>query len=556
MAAPWPAQQRPDGQYRNWLGGGTRYGEAMMGYALLQTGLRTKSGTYLRSGLRAIGWTASRPAGYRSRESALENFAMASAYNLVRRRLSGDAVFRRIRPAWEGFLRRITPVGQFFYQPRLDRFSNHYVIEAAGTLELLRTGLRSPRRDAILGGQRARASAGARRMLLEFVPGYVARTGGILSDRPDAPLSYQGLTIGFYARALELLGRRTTSRARTALQRAVKASWTFTAPDGDSGYYGRSSEEGWGLAGAAYAAEAAARLPGSSAGWDTRYRALGERVLFRLRDVHGVGSNGLFVVPALRQGKLARRAVDGTPATSFAALALVLSEWGLRAMAPGGRRIGILAADRPVRAVLGTGEARFAVVRRARTWLAVRMTRSVDRPNDLRYDFGLVAYKTQRDGAWRDVLRARPRVTVGRDSAGPVLRAGSAAGLPFGKRIRTARSGAVTVIGGFRTAAGQVLRRGVRFTFTPAGRCVREAVVVRRGDRIEQSFFLRTAAGPARRTSSSLTDGDQEITASQPFATTIGGRYTSAIDAKLGRARLRFTVRRAGRLVTTVCPGT
>jgi len=550
MATAWPGQQAPSGKYRNWLGGGTRYGEAMMGYGQLLAGLRTGKRAYVRSGLRAVTWSATRRPGYWSRESSLENFAMASAYNLARRSLGKDRTFRRVRPSWERFLRRVTPVGQFFYT-RTDRFSNHYVIESAGMLELLRTGLRSGNPAAVLGGARGRALSGARWMLLAYVPSYVARTGGIMSDKPDAPLAYQGLTIGFYARALELLGRASTARARAALDRAARSSWLLTAPDGDGGFFGRSMEEGWSLAGAAYGGEAAARLKGSSRGWDSRFRALSERVLFRLRDVHGVGANGLFVVPSLRQGKLAKRAVDGTPATSFAGLALVLIEWGLRAMAPGGRTVGILASDRPVRAQLGAGEGRFAVVRRDKLWFAVRRMRSADRANDLRYDFGLVAMKTPAGGTWRDVLRVRPRVTRGRDTTGPVLRVGGAAGLPLGERMSISRAGVVTVVGGFRTAGGRVLRRGVRFTFAPAGRCVRTTVAARRGDRLEQSFFFR---GKPRRSSTALVDGDQRVGASQPFSAAVGGRYTSAIDVKLDRARLRFVARRAGALVVSVCP--
>src|SRR6266496_295035 len=36
MARPWPALQRPSGHFRAGIGGGSRYGDAMVGYALLQ----------------------------------------------------------------------------------------------------------------------------------------------------------------------------------------------------------------------------------------------------------------------------------------------------------------------------------------------------------------------------------------------------------------------------------------------------------------------------------------------------------------------------------------
>src|SRR5262245_17359170 len=43
IAAPWPKLQQPTGRFKNILGGGTRYGEATLGYALLQAGARAKN---------------------------------------------------------------------------------------------------------------------------------------------------------------------------------------------------------------------------------------------------------------------------------------------------------------------------------------------------------------------------------------------------------------------------------------------------------------------------------------------------------------------------------
>jgi len=563
MAVPWPRLQYSDGRYRNWLGGGTRYGEALLGYALLETGIRERRARYVTAGLRSVTWAVTRPQGFRDRESVFENMAVAGAYNFARQRLRGDRRFQRVRGRWASFLRRVTPVSLFYYSPDNPRFGNHYIIEAIGMLELFRTGLRSDRPAAALGGQRARARAGTLRLLLSTIPRLASRGASraagaqtfVLSDRPDSPLAYQGLSVGAYARALDLLGGATTRRAREVLQQAARASWVLTAPDGDSGYFGRSQEEAWSLAGAALGAEAAARDRRSSPGWDRRFRAVSERSLIRLRDDYGVGGNGLFIVPALRAGKLGGRGVDGSPVPAFAGLTLVLTEWALEEMDRGPRRAGSLASDRELRGLLGSGEARFAVVRRGPVWMAVRKTKSVDQAGDLRYDFGLVAFKGRRGGRWSDVLRIRPRQTVGRDSAGPLLRRGGATGLPFGERIAVSRSGAVTVRGGFRTPGGRVLRRGVRFTFRPAGACVRVAVPARRGDRVEQSVFLRAGSGTRRIGTRSLRDADQAITASAPFRATIGGRYTSAVDAKLVRARLRFTARRNGRIEIAICPG-
>ena len=40
MAEPWPKVQKDDGRFRSAVGGGTRYGDALLSFALLQHGLR------------------------------------------------------------------------------------------------------------------------------------------------------------------------------------------------------------------------------------------------------------------------------------------------------------------------------------------------------------------------------------------------------------------------------------------------------------------------------------------------------------------------------------
>ena len=49
-----------------------------------------------------------------------------------------------------------------------------------------------------------------------------------------------------------------------------------------------------------------------------------------------------------------------------------------------------------LRPSLDRSRVQFAVVRRGPVWMAVRKTKSVDRANDFRYDFGLVAFKAPR----------------------------------------------------------------------------------------------------------------------------------------------------------------
>jgi hypothetical protein len=81
-----------------------------------------------------------------------------------------------------------------------------------------------------------------------------------------------------------------------------------------------------------------------------------------------------------------------------------------------------------------------------------------------------------------------------------VLRNGAVAE-PYGTRIDLGRRGAVVVAGGFRTAAGAVVRRHVRFVFTPTRRGgVTLSFGVRRRDVVEVADFRRAAhvAAPVR----------------------------------------------------------
>ena len=64
-SAPWLALQTDDGRFSDYVSGAAdghgRYGEAMLGYALLQTGLRDGNQAYIDAGLRAIGFALRHP---------------------------------------------------------------------------------------------------------------------------------------------------------------------------------------------------------------------------------------------------------------------------------------------------------------------------------------------------------------------------------------------------------------------------------------------------------------------------------------------------------------
>src|SRR4051812_27071082 len=84
IAAVWPALQRSNGSFSDYVfdrvPGNGGYSEAMLGFTLLDSGIRTQDWGRISAGLRAIDAAVARP---RFR-SVFQVFAIASAYNLVR----------------------------------------------------------------------------------------------------------------------------------------------------------------------------------------------------------------------------------------------------------------------------------------------------------------------------------------------------------------------------------------------------------------------------------------------------------------------------------------
>ena len=117
--------------------------------------------------------------------------------------------------------------------------------------------------------------------------------------------------------------------------------------------------------------------------------------------------------------------------------------------------------------------------------------------DDLRLSFGLVALKTSNGaGGWVNVVQPRPHTRT-EPTASTVLAATAGAGLPEGEKLDIAADGTVTLTGGFRTVAGEWLRRGVHFRFRPEGG-VRLIFPTEKGDRIKYfAGVLRLRRRPA-----------------------------------------------------------
>lgn len=472
LAAPWPKIQRPTGNLPDYLDGlvgngeeGTRYGDSLIGYGLLQTGLREHDDTAIAAGISAISYATSEQRKWPT-PSVFETMAVAGSYNLAREQLAADPRFVAARPQWEAWLRRVRTVRLHY----VNRYGNHWLVDAISVLELERSGIVSSRNGTVLGTGRRAAVREAVRLINTRVPQMVGGSGPfVLSDPPDNPIAYQALSLGLYARAIELLGDRAGPAARQTLRRVVRASVLAAAPDGDLAYFGRSQGEIWALPATAYGAEVAATQPGSADADDALDHALAARAIERLATAHPIGDRGPWITPALATDLTAgARGLDpyaGGP--SMAGLALVTLNWAIDT-APAGAAAGELPADHLFASHVSQDRGQFAVVRRGETWYAIKMTGTTDphHRGDLRYDFGLVAAKRLVDGKWRDLVPERPLThAAGVASAGPVLLSGGPA-YPYGRTIRVDSQGTVRITGGFRTAGRKVVRHAT-FVYRP-----------------------------------------------------------------------------------------
>jgi hypothetical protein len=586
IAAPWPGLQNDDGTYQDYVYGGdvsfcltrtckpglgnARYAEAVLGYALLRTGVRTGDGALIDTALRSLTFTAEHPELRDTLQTNFETWALASAYNLARTRIPGRPLFRRNRAAWERWLTTVKPL---LLVPGARRYFNHHLVEAVATYELGRTRLRSKVRGAVLHPDTYnKVRRRADRIVNEEVHAVAAptavRSAGdvatMLSDRPEYPLAYQGLSMAFYARALELMGSRATERSRELLRRLAHASWLLTAPDGDLAYAGRSQEESWALSMTAYGAEVAARLDGVSRTSAARWRGLAERAVERLRTEHPVGPKGMWIIPALaRDPERGLAGVDAyAGAAIFSGLSLVYLEAARDEAATVTRSARALAADANGPRRLGRADDTFVTLRRGDVWFAVRQSRDLQRRlDDLRTDFGLVAFK-RRDpaGAWHDVIPLRPRIESAdrraADSAGPRLRPGGAepAGVPVGERISIGGK-SVTVTGGWRMADGSFIRRGTVFSFKAGGCGVVQRVPVVAGDAVEYDVLAARDPDGVTVNGARVSDGTQVVTFSEtPAEVRLIPGFASGSHPVITRARAVFAAGADRTLTIETCP--
>lgn len=550
IAAPYPSIATAEGRFTDYLR--PRQNPVpvpSLGLALVQAGLDQKDRTMVDTGVQTITdfvehYRPDRPSG------VFDHFAISSAYNLVRDKQPDNQLFTNHRESWDRWLRQ----QPLFWLSNTGHYANKYMVEVLAVLESRRTGLTSTVEGSVIREGR-RAEQLALRVLDQVAPGVArattTRVAGapamVLSDPSNNALAYHALTMGFFARSIDLLGPRATPRARAALQRVARASWALMGPDGDLAYIGRSQQQGWALAMTAYGAEVAS--DGADATWAPRFRAVADRALARLRTLHGVGSGGLSITPSGADSAGAARSGLDTYASGpgYTGLTLVGLNWAIEHAERHDRSSSEVASDADGTQELAGGRARFHTVRSGSSWFVVKRSRSFS-ARDLRYDFGLVALKrATADGSWFDVVRPRPHTTGRPDSAGPVLVGRDGRALPDGTRSSVSR-GVVTVRGGYKSGRGKWVSRGETFRFAPVSCGVQATFTRRRGGALEYSVFFR---GKPTVDGGALTGGSTAVQASPRPEVEFRGGYSSGVDARLVRAVLRFPPGRGPVRVTT-----
>jgi hypothetical protein len=596
----WVARQRPDGTFpdpfRPWClrrcGG---YDEAILGYALLLHGLRSERGSWLDASARALRAVLATPA---PRDGTFEPFALASSYRLLRAWLAGDRATAQDSARFAGLagelrerVRQLRPL----YIGASSQPWNKPFVEAVTAIEIARSDVAADGPDGTFAGDAAELAPLALAYLAEQSRKLAARSGtrtasgpaAVVSDPPYFPAAYHALTTAFLARGLGLVRDlpvpdrvRAVRSLTTTIVRGVRATAYLAAPDGDIAWRGRSQEQAWALAFAAYAAAS------TRSGCGNELAALlVRRLLARYRR-----ADGSLAITPLAATATDARAYDlpvelgldwyaSDPAYSGLTLAAV--GWLIEALdaaqaararsgTPGRGRC-LLPGERRGAWVVGRGRAAVAIARARNDWVAFGARSS----GDLRIDVGLLAWK-HRDahGRWRDVVPLRP---IGSGSAGPFLvrrgRLGAGAVSWFrwqrdqrtlvgrvcfrsvadaGSAQEAARRAAVLAAGG-DTAGGCLWRRTFRARVGEGK--VTLVLSARPGDVLIQALFLpatwRVARDARGVRAGRLLVTSSGLVAASPDRT----RYASATERNLRRITLVVRARRGRRLALQLMLG-
>jgi hypothetical protein len=476
VARQWTHHELGDGRLVDRFFGpiGKGYGGAMIGQAMVETGALSGAQSLIEDGISSELSGIADPS-----DGSFEVLALSDAVIWNNRHLASNPAWQAAREPIEAFLRGIarfmtaTGAHACYRDPRC--FSNLKLVTAAGSLDLLRSGLSQPSRGSLLQNKPRLYAAAMRLLTLAQVStgGDARRLGpdlnfsdaGILSDATRNPLAYHVLSATMLGHIMRTWREGLPRGITDAFFRSSRSIVGLMAPDGDVSYIGRGQGQVWTVA-AAVDALAIAASATHSAVWRGRYLAACSQALGRLKTTYGLGEWGLPMVPRFAGGGGDDyRGIDGYANTvMYNGLAL----WALQEAAD------VLASVPRTKAQFIGGEAdgvfidpshtAFAAVKKGRLWYVIH---AADTKADARYDFGLVAAERESAGLWRTAMPYRPR-TVTPASGGPVLDGGL---VPVGTSISATPSGVIRVRGGWARTAGApaTVDLGMMWVFKPYG---------------------------------------------------------------------------------------
>lgn len=448
MLSPWPAFQRGDGSFPDYIVAVTptnsnRYGESMLGASMIRHGMKAGSSRLITPGLKAIDFALRNRnrSGIDSASRLFDDLALVEAWLAVTRRGSRVRVPAATAVLWRSELGSIVPLSD---KDRWNRPSNQVLVEQLKLLELLASGVKpvaagSPLRDA--AAARRLASATITRVLDQTEAAAVSDTAvgpaSLVGDEPDFPPAYHALTVAILARLTNFMGfdKPLEARVRALVSKATTAAAVTIAPDGDFAYGGRSSQEAWTLTMLVAAARQAslgcsAACPATGAA--ARIESL---TLSRLAAKHVDPKWGLRLFPAMATGLLGvKAAIDSyISATSYTGLALLGLTWAeYTTPAPVAEWAGL---DREA---IGAGRGGVGVSRTADSWFAVR---SGSLAPDPRLASGVVAAKALVAGKWVDIVVAPPGRAASTGTYGPLLIDGWTVGAMPSPSVATVEGG-------------------------------------------------------------------------------------------------------------------
>jgi hypothetical protein len=475
----WTAHQLPSGAFADPVSDRqSGYGVAMIGQAMVQTGIALAQPDLVQDGLRAELSEVSRP-----NDGVFETLALAQAYSWNHAQLASYPAWQAIEGQVGAYLSDRLSIAEACTGPcPLLRapYANKKLVAALADVELDAAAVVAP-----AAASPAAPPPGAQPLIAKLLrqalrntshnasetgPGLAFTHAGLLSDPTENPLAYDVLSTMMLGHLLEAEGSAAPSGLAAAFTRGAEALIGLMAPDGDVAYIGRGQGQVW-VSAAAVDALAIAADESADPIWRGRYLDAAGLELDRLQTLYPPANGwGMPLAPRLAGvSDPSYLGIDHYANTveynGLALWALEDAELNLRQtpVAP----TELIAADGPG-VFVDPSQARFAAVRHGELWWAIH---AGDTNGDARYDFGLIA--AERDdggGGFSAVLPYRP-LTATKTSGGPLLIVGGRSWVPEGTRIAASPGGTVKVTGGWSPRPGDrpTVETGTRWSFTPAG---------------------------------------------------------------------------------------